>query len=299
MLGSFDRFGFRRHAKKFLAGDLDIDLTGKRAIVTGASSGIGFAAAECLLARGARVALVCRDQQRGEEALARLSATQRGAKIELRRVDVSSLEEVRRFCDEEGGPIDILVHNAGVLPKDRQLTAEGFELTYATHVAGPHVMTALLHDRLRPGARVIFVTSGGMYLQRLSLDDLDWSARPYDGVQAYAQTKRMQVLLASAWAERLGAERHAYAMHPGWADTPSVRTSLPRFYAMTRTILRTPAEGADTIVWLSSRAEAPQPNGGLFFDRKSVRTHYLPWTHERGDDRVALIARLDHLIDRV
>jgi NAD(P)-dependent dehydrogenase (short-subunit alcohol dehydrogenase family) len=299
LLGSFDRFGFRRHARRFAPSDLEVDLRGKRAVVTGASSGIGFAAAECLVAHGATVALVCRDQQRGEEALARLHAAHPGARLELRRLDVATVAEVRRFCDEEPGPIDMLVHNAGVLPPQREVTSDGLELSFATHVAGPHLMTALLADRLRPQARVVFVSSGGMYLTRLSLDDLDWRLRPYDGATAYVQTKRMQIVLAEAWAERLAPiSAYAYAMHPGWADTPSVRASLPRFYKMTRPILRTAAEGADTIVWLCARAIPAIPSGALFFDRRAVGTHYLPWTSERPADRAALLALLDHLLDR-
>jgi NAD(P)-dependent dehydrogenase (short-subunit alcohol dehydrogenase family) len=199
MLALFDRFGFRRHARDHVAAELDVDLRGKRALVTGASSGIGYATADALVARGAAVVLVCRDQQRGEEALARLHGAHPGARVELRRVDIASLDEVRRFCDEDPGPVDILVHNAGVLTDTRQLTGEHLERTFATHVAGPHLLTVLIADRLRPQARVVFVSSSGMYLARLSLDDLDWRLRPFDGLIAYAQTKRMQVLLAEGW----------------------------------------------------------------------------------------------------
>jgi NAD(P)-dependent dehydrogenase (short-subunit alcohol dehydrogenase family) len=299
MLASFDRFGFRRHARDHVAAELDVDLRGKRALITGASAGIGYAVADALVARGATVVLVCRDQQRGEEALARLHATHRGARLELRRVDVASLDEVRRFCDEDPGPIDALVLNAGVLMPTRELTTERLERTFATHVAGPHLMTVLLADRLRPQARVVFVSSAAMYLARCSLDDLDWRLRRFDGRAAYAQTKRMQVLLAEGWGDRLAkAEAYAYAMHPGWTDTSSVRSSLPRFYRLTRPILRSADEGADTIVWLAARAVPAAPNGGLFFDRRPVRAHYLPWTHEQPYDRAALFALVDHLVDQ-
>jgi NAD(P)-dependent dehydrogenase (short-subunit alcohol dehydrogenase family) len=299
MLASFDRFGFRRHARDHVAAELDVDLRGRRALVTGASAGIGYAVADALVARGATVVLVCRDQQRGEEALARLHASHRGARVELRRVDVASLDEVRRFCDEDPGPVDALVHNARVLMRSRELTAERLERTFATHVAGPHLMTLLLADRLRPQARVVFVSSAGLYLARCTLDDLDWRLRRFDGLAAYAQTKRMQVLLAEGWGERLAAvSAYAYAMHPGWADSPTVRGSLPRLYRLTRPILRSPNEGADTIVWLTARAVPAAPNGGLFFDRRPVRAHYLPWTHERPYDRAALFALVDKLIDQ-
>ena len=126
-----------------------------------------------------------------------------------------------------------------------------------------------------------------MYAQRLSLDGLQWTQRPFDGVTAYAQTKRMQVilteLLAGRWA-RAGIAVHA--MHPGWADTPSVRSSIPRFWQVMRRRLRTPDEGADTIGWL---AVAPRlPSGGFWFDRAPQPTHLLPFTAERPRDRVRL-----------
>jgi NAD(P)-dependent dehydrogenase (short-subunit alcohol dehydrogenase family) len=297
MIGSFDRFGFRRHARHFVASELDLDLRGKRALVSGASSGLGYATTEALVARGATVAMLCRDQQRGEEALSRIHAAHPGARVELRRLDVASLAEVRRFCDEEPGPIDMLVHNAGIQPATRELTEEGLERTFATHVAGPHLMTALLADRLRPLARVVFVSSGGMYLARFSLHDLDWRARKYASGVAYAQTKRLQLALAEGWGERLSAlQGYAYAMHPGWADTPSVKTALPRFFFATKPFLRTPAEGADTIVWLAARAVPAAPNGGFFFDRRNVRSHVLPWTRDRLTDRIALFALLDQLV---
>ena len=120
-----------------------------------------------------------------------------------------------------------------------------------------------------------------MYTQRLALEDLRWDRRSYDGVVAYAQTKRMQVVLAERWSRVFaGAGVSVYSMHPGWADTSGVKTSLPRFYKLTQRILRSPAEGADTAVWLAVCQPAPTPSGGFWFDRKVRGTHYLPWTRE-------------------
>ncbi len=295
MLGPFDRSGYRRHARGFVAADLDVDLRGRRALVTGATSGIGYAVADALVARGATVALVSRDQRRGEEAQARLLRAHPGARVELRRVDVSALAEVRRFCADEPGPLDAIVHAAGVLATTRHLTADGLETSFATHVAGPHLMTSLLAPRLRLGARVVFVASGLMYLVRLRLDDLDWSRRAYDGLLAFAHSKRMVAVLAELWADRLGPGASVYAMHPGWADTPMVSTGLPRLHRLTRRFLRSAAEGADTIVWLAARARPPTPTGALFFDRAPARATFLPWTREREGARAALVAALDRL----
>jgi hypothetical protein len=137
----------------------------------------------------------------------------------------------------------------------------------------------------------MFVASGGMYTQRLSLDDSEWQRRPYDGVAAYAQTKRMQVVLAELLAEELPRARITVSsMHPGWADTPAVRSSLPRFWKTMQRRLRTPAEGADTVIWLAASAAARGRSGRFWFDRRPRSTHLLPWTRESRADRDALLA---------
>jgi hypothetical protein len=162
---------------------------------------------------------------------------------------------------------------------------------------GPHLLTRLLRPALEraPAARVVWVSSGGMYTRRLRLDDVGWARRsPYDGVAAYAETKRAQVVLAELWAERLRRTNVAVnAMHPGWADTGGVATSLPRFHRLTRPLLRTPAEGADTIVWLAAAERAHDARGRFFFDREPRATHWLPGTRESEADRRALWKRVE------
>jgi NAD(P)-dependent dehydrogenase (short-subunit alcohol dehydrogenase family) len=298
MIGSFDRIGFQRHRRAFRSADLDVDLAGRCCLITGGNAGLGRATAEALAQRGATVHLLCRDAGRGEAARDELRRATGNARVEAAVVDVSDLGAVRRYAARASlERVDVLVHNAGVLPAGRVLTADGLELTLATHVIGPHLLTHLLAAPLRAAgdARVVFVSSGGMYTQRLELDDLSWERRPYDGVIAYAQTKRMQVVLAAKWSQFLGAGVSVYSMHPGWADTSGVKTSLPRFYQLTRRILRTPAEGADTIVWLAARRPAPAPSGGFWFDRTPRTTHYLPWTREDQPARDRLWATCQRL----
>jgi NAD(P)-dependent dehydrogenase (short-subunit alcohol dehydrogenase family) len=287
ILFSFDRSGFRRHARGFRKSDLEVDLTGRVCLVTGANSGIGREAATALADRGAEVWLLCRDRRRGEEARRAIRKRTGNRRVHLAVVDVSHLGAIRAFAAAFApARVDVLIHNAGVLPAAREQSPEGLESTLATNVIGPFLLTHLLRERLAAaaGARVIFVSSGGMYAQKLSLEDLQWTRRPFDGVTAYAQTKRMQVilteLLARRW-ERAGIAVHA--MHPGWADTPSVRTSIPRFWKWMRTRLRTPAQGADTLLWL---AVAPAlPSGQFWFDRTAQSTHLLPFTAEEPRER--------------
>ncbi len=290
ILLAFDRSGFRRHAARFQPEDLDVDLSGRVALVTGASGGLGLAAARSLCALGARVHLLCRDAARGRAACEAIRSAlavvhgQRAPDLHLQHLDVADLRSVRSFVGRLAEPrVDILVHNAAVLPAERSSTADGLETTFATHVAGPFLLTALLRARLERStdARLVFVSSGGMYTQKLSLDDWEWKHRAFDGVQAYARTKRAQVVLAELWAERFAATAVTVsAMHPGWADTPGVRDSLPSFYRLMRARLRTPEEGADTIVWLAACARLRGRSGLFWFDRAPAATHRVPWTEE-------------------
>jgi dehydrogenase/reductase SDR family protein 12 len=292
IVSSFDRTGFRIHALTFRADDLDVDLSGRRCLVTGANSGIGYETALALADLGAEVVLLCRNPNRGEEAAERVRQQTGNSRVSVDVVDVSNLTSVRAAAARlASAPVDVLVHNAGVLPNERVETRDGLELTLATHVVGPFLLTGLLRSNLEksPDGRVIWVSSGGMYTRRLNLEDPNWARRAYDGVAAYAETKRAQVVLSELWADELrGSPIVVNAMHPGWADTPSVKSSLPRFHRVTRSILRTPAEGADTVVWLAACPRARQSTGRFFFDRKERRTHLLPFTRESDADRRAL-----------
>jgi NAD(P)-dependent dehydrogenase (short-subunit alcohol dehydrogenase family) len=294
---SFDRSGFLRHAAAFDLHDLAVDLSGRVCLVTGANSGIGFEASVGLAERGATVWMLCRDRSRGEAALRELRRRTGSRRARLALLDVSDPGAIRDFVARfTPARVDVLVHNAGVLPDRRILSPDGHELTLATHVLGPWRLTQALLPKLRASAdpRVIFVSSGGMYTQRLSLDDCEWQRRRYDGVVAYAQTKRMQVVLARLLAEDL-PRGTVSAMHPGWADTPAVRSSLPRFRAVMQGRLRTPAEGADTVLWLAASDAAIGRSGRFWFDRAERSPHLLPWTRESKADRAALRALCERL----
>jgi NAD(P)-dependent dehydrogenase (short-subunit alcohol dehydrogenase family) len=159
-----------------------------------------------------------------------------------------------------------------------------------THLVAPFLLTKLLLPLLETSApsRVVWVTSGGMYAQRLSVDDLELPAERFDGVTAYARAKRAQVALVGHWALALRARGvFVHAMHPGWADTPGVATSLPRFHRVLGPILRSPAEGADTMVWLVASDEGVTTSGELWLDRRRRPTHKVPWTRRRDEDTEA------------
>ncbi len=286
---SFDHSGFVRHSRGFRAGDLDVDLGGRVCLVTGANSGIGLETARALSARGAQVWLLCRDPGRGERARAAIAAAGGDARLEI--LDVSDFSSIRAFARRAPGRVDVLVHNTGVLPDRRAVTADGLELTLATNLAGPALLTHLLAPRMTgPDARLVWVSSGGMYPRRLQVSRLNRLEGDFDGVAAYADSKRAQVVLSELLDARLeGIASHC--MHPGWADTPAVRSSIPRFHRVTERILRSPAEGADTVIWLAA-ARPPPPGGRFWFDRAPRRTHLTPATREPQSERDALFAQI-------
>ena len=297
IVASFDRTGFRIHALTFEPADLDVELGGRRCVVTGANSGLGFETSLALADLGARVVMVCRSQGRGEEARDRIVQQTGNRAVELEILDVSDLTAIRErapILAQRG--VDVLVHNAGALAARRERTAEGLERTLATHVVGPHLLTRLLRPTLEASddARVVWVSSGGMYTRRVQLEDPLWTRRDFDGVTAYAEAKRAQVILSELWAEALrGTSVRVNAMHPGWADTPGVRDALPGFHRLTRAILRTPAEGADTIVWLAASSAAADHTGRFFLDRSPRSSHYLPFTRESDEERRELWRRVE------
>jgi dehydrogenase/reductase SDR family member 12 len=259
-------------------------LDGRTVLITGANSGLGTATALGAARLGASVRMLCRDTRRGEQARAEILRAYPGARLKVDGCDLSDLKSVRAAAAalrNEIPGLHALVHNAGVLPESRIVTPEGHELAVATHVLGPHLLTAELRPALAAegDARVVFMSSGGMYAQRLRSDDPEFHEGEFDGTTAYARTKRMQVVLAQLWADRL-ADQHVavHAMHPGWADTPGLTDSLPRFARLARPVLRTAEQGADTAVWLLA-ADDPGRTTGLFWhDRRPRPTSYLPVT---------------------
>ncbi|HRE89841.1 MAG TPA: SDR family NAD(P)-dependent oxidoreductase [Myxococcota bacterium] len=284
VVGSYGRWGFRLRSPDFEA--LPSDLSGERHAITGASSGIGLAAAKALAERGATVVLIGRDPNKLEAAAREVPGA------ELVRSDLSDLDAAKALAELLASrPLTSLVHNAGFIVKDRRLTAQGHESAFATHVLSPFILTRRLSSQLAASAgRVVWVSSGGMYTQRLDLVKMRALDGPYDGVKAYAQHKRAQVILSESFQRRFEVDRLALtsaAMHPGWVDTPGVASGIPKFHEKMQRRLRTPEEGADTIVWLCAQKPAPEP-GRFYLDRVARKTEVLPWTRHTQAEREAL-----------
>ncbi|MCW0216361.1 MAG: SDR family NAD(P)-dependent oxidoreductase [Pseudonocardia sp.] len=281
-------------------------LCGRTALVTGAGSGLGTATAAGLAALGATVHLLVRDAGKGERTRDALLADRPGARVHVEVCDVGELAAVRAFAADLTARVpelDLLVHNAGLLPAARAETSEGNEITLAVHVLGPSLLTELLVPALEAGAarsgvdsRVLFVASGGMYARTLRTDDLQYRRGTYNGTGAYARTKRMQVVLAGLWARRLaGTGVTVHALHPGWAATPGLTGSLPGFDSLVGPVLRTPEEGADTAVWLAAAPARAVGTGRFWHDRAPRPVHYVPWTRESAAEQDRLWAEVRRL----
>ncbi|MGZ4487828.1 MAG: SDR family NAD(P)-dependent oxidoreductase [Nocardioides sp.] len=280
----------RRHLPTWPADPEPSCLEGKVAAVTGATSGLGLATAEALAALGAEVHLVVRDTDKGARVVRQITGRNPLARLVLDRCDVGDLDDVRRFAGElDADRLDVLVHNAGAMPPERTESPQGHELTMALHVLGPVLMTELLAPRLTDG-RVVLVTSGGMYGQRLRADDPEYLQGDYSPTTAYARSKRAQVELLPVLEARWGGRGvSVHATHPGWADTPGVVDSLPTFHKVTGPFLRDAAGGADTTVWLA--ATEPVPTGGrLWHDRHPRPTHLTRRTRTDAAERDRLWA---------
>jgi len=290
---SFTDVGFRVRRALFDWQDLSsLRMDGRVVAITGATSGLGLASARMLSGLGASLRLLVRDGAKGERL-----ADELGGDVRVLVVDMSDLSSVRRVVDElieAGERLDVLVNNAGALLTERRGSADGFEMTFATMVLGPFVLTNGLVPMLERGgdvgrARVINVASGGMYLERLHLDDLQMEREPYRGSVAYTRAKRAQVLLTQEWAQRLrGRGVVVHAMHTAWADTPGVEASLPTFRKVVGPFLRTPEQGADTIVWLAAAPELARSTGRFWLDRRPRPIDRLPRTRVTAEERAEL-----------
>lgn len=257
-------------------------LLGKVALVTGANSGIGKAAATGLAREGAEVTLLVRNRERGEAAMRDIAAAVPGAKLELLVADLASQASVRAAAKEflaRHDALHVLVQAAGVFLAKREETEDGIERTFATNYLGHFLLTNLLLDALKKGApsRVISVASrysNGPWVSKIDFDDLMVSRRKFSVFTAVPPTKLAQVLFTQELSERMrGSGIHAHAVHPGLVARTQLLPQAPRFFRwMTDTFGGTPEQGADTVVWLAAAPEALQQDGKLWEKRKPLKT---------------------------
>ena len=254
-------------------------MRGRTCLVTGANAGIGLWAALGLARRGARVALLCRSEERGRAAMAEIERRAGGAALDLLVADLASQAEIRRVAGEILGRyerLDVLVNNAGVLAwRRRRVSADGLELTFAVNHLAPFLLTGLLLERLKQSApaRVVTVASGAHRRAELDFDDLQ-NERSYAPFQAYSQSKLANVYFTYELARRLdGTGVTANCLHPGVVSTALFRDMKPwqrTALWLGRPFLLSPEKGADTTIHLAAAGEVAGVTGKYFEKRKAI-----------------------------
>jgi NAD(P)-dependent dehydrogenase (short-subunit alcohol dehydrogenase family) len=291
-------FGYTNIGYKLRSGDFAPlpSMKGKTVVITGATSGLGEAAARQMAALSADLVIVARNEAKAQAIVDELRSTGANATYEL--ADLSSMTEVRDLTKglSRLDRIDVLVNNAGFLFGQRELTEEGLEQTFALNLLSQYILTTGLLPLLEKSApsRVIMVSSGGMYSEKIHAYDLEYRQGTYTGTSAYARTKRGQVILTEEWAQAWKDTAIVVnSMHPGWAATPAIEKALPRFRKIVGGFLRSPDQGADTITFLAAADEAGQRTGLFWHDRVSRPTHIRSATQESSEERAAFLEELE------
>lgn len=256
----------------------------KIAVVTGANAGMGKATAVALARAGMHVVMVCRDEGRGQAALAAVRAESAGADVALMLCDLADLTDIRRFCDALRAAyprVDVLVNNAGVLSPTRRETKDGLELHFGVCHIGHFLLTARLLDRMKAGARIVVVGSVAHKAGGIDFDDIGMR-KGYTMARAYARAKLCNMLFTRALARRLeGTGVAVNCAHPGAVVTAiganrgrghDENTRLRRVAGrLLRPFLKTPAQGAATAVYLAASPAVEGVSGAYFADRKRRR----------------------------
>jgi NAD(P)-dependent dehydrogenase (short-subunit alcohol dehydrogenase family) len=257
-------------------------MTGKTVLVTGATGGIGRAAAVGLASLGARVGITGRDRARGEAAAAAIARESGGPAVDVFVADMSSQAEVRRLADEVLAAyprLDVLLNNVGGFWAHRHVTADGLEHTFALNHLAPFLLTNLLLDRLIASApaRIVTVSSGAQSMGKIDFDDL-MGERKYSGQQAYNQSKLANVMFTYELARRLeGSGVSANALHPGVTRTAfggeDPTGAMAPLIAVLRPFMKSPEQGAGTAIYLASSPEVEGVTGRYFSGRKAKRSN--------------------------
>jgi NAD(P)-dependent dehydrogenase (short-subunit alcohol dehydrogenase family) len=253
-------------------------MTGKTCVVTGANSGIGKETALGLARMGARVVLVCRNQQKGQQALADIRHETGSSQLDLLIADMSSFGSVRALAAQvrQRCPrLDVLINNAGAAVRYRTLSADGIEMTLAGNHLGPALLTFLLLDLMKSGApsRIVNVSSEAHRSARLDLNDLQYERRKYNSIAAYSQSKLLVNAFTFELARRLqGSDVTANCLHPGVVATNIVPSNAPLAvklaFAVMKPFLLSAKRGAGVSLYLATSPDVGNVSGAYFVKSK-------------------------------
>jgi NAD(P)-dependent dehydrogenase (short-subunit alcohol dehydrogenase family) len=250
-------------------------MDGRVCVVTGATSGIGQAAAEGVARRGATVVLVARSAEKAEATRRAVVRAAGHDRVDVVRADLSVQAQVRAAAAEIAGrhpAVHVLVNNAAVYTRGYEETADGIEMQLAVNHLAPFLLTRLLLDRLRAaGGRVVSLSSGAHHAARVDWDDLGMRGR-YNGLRQYGNTKLFNLLMVRELARRVpAAELAANAMHPGVVGTALLFGGFAPLRLL-KPFLRTAEQGARTAVYLASSPEVRGMSGGYYRDERIARS---------------------------
>src|SRR5947209_6905801 len=261
-------------------------MAGKVVLITGGTGGIGKATAVGLATLGARVGITGRDLERAEQAAIDIRAASRNPAIDAFAADLTSQAEVHRLATAvfDAYPrLDVLVNNVGGFWAHRHPTADGLERTFALNHLAPFLLTTLLLDRLKSSApaRVVTVSSGAQSMGRIAFDDLQ-GARSYSGQRAYNQSKLANIMFSNELARRLeGTGVTANSLHPGVVRTNFGAEDQAWFFTLisrvARPLLKTPAQGAQTSIYLASTPDLADVTGQFFTNGKPKRANRIAY----------------------
>uniref|UniRef100_A0A9J7YY80 Dehydrogenase/reductase 12-like a n=1 Tax=Cyprinus carpio carpio TaxID=630221 RepID=A0A9J7YY80_CYPCA len=316
-LTEFTKGAYLSESKNFVEKDLETSVAGRSFMITGANSGIGKATAMAIAKKAGTIHMVCRNKDKAEEARAEIVKESGNKEIYVHILDLTETKKVWEFAEsfkKKYKTLNVLINNAGCMMTKREENDEGLEKSFASNSLGKQankqtnktsssgldaladcfdLMSLLCSSAVyilikslipllekSPEPRVITVSSGGMLVQKLRTGNLQSQRGRYDGTMVYAQNKRQQVVMTEQFA-KAHPNIHFSVMHPGWVDTPTIANAMPDFHSSMKERLRTPEQGADTVVWLAvSEAAVKNPSGRFFQDRQMVSAHLpLAWTH--------------------
>lgn len=255
------------------------DLNNKVCIVTGANSGIGKITARELAKMGAEVVMVCRNQKKGEEALADVILESKSNKVKLMLCDFSSQKSIRAFVEEfksKYNKLHILVNNAGLIIPERKLTEDGIESTFAINHIGYFLTTYLLLDLLKASApsRIVNVSSDGHKLGHINFNDINYENNKYKSMNVYCDSKLANILFTKELAKKLhGTGVTANCLHPGVVNTNFASDYSEKFSFLSKIVKKffiTPEQGAETQIYLASSPEV-EGISGEYFDKKKIK----------------------------